>query len=903
MPGPSASAGPPSSPPPTAAPASSPESTQPEPLDVVERRATDDGTTVARLSNGLVVVLKAVPSKPVVCVRAYVHTGGLYEGEWLGCGISHLTEHLVAKGAVHEMGEGLTASEAKQTSDRVGEIGGQSNAYTSLAHTCYYIAATAEKTTQCIDLVADWMARPEILPEDFRREHGVVQRELEMGKDDPTRQLWYAHMQNCFRDHPAAVPVIGCKRPLSELRREDVLAYHRRTYVPQNMVFCVVGDIDVETTLGDVRRAFAGFAAGRTPSHDLPEAPPIWSLRRVVRSHPAAKDVAERISFQTVPLLHQDLYALDVLSYILTQGESSRLVEQLERQKRLVLSISSSSWTPTWGKGIFTFAYRSEADKADAAEQAILRELRKIVAEGVTEDELARAKRQKVADLVYSQQSVESIAAQLATDYLATGDVRFSKQYTDRIRAVTAEQVHAAARKYFTFDRLAVTRMVPPGEAAQAAAATQPTTQPTAEMRVLPNGLRVVLIPDTSVELVSMAFVSTGGVLVERPQTNGLGTFMTALTTKGAGDYDAEQIAAFFDRAGGAIGAHCGNNTFYWTATVLEDSFPKAFEIFANVIADPNFPAKEVDILRPKLLAAVDRVEESWFTQLNKVFRSTFFTNSPYGMLPVGSKDVLAGATAEQLAVYHREHIRAGSSVLAVCGNFDPNEAGEAAERLFADLPKGTVHPEIPDRQHVDAPGEAKVYPTDNQVAAIMVGAPGMRLSQLDDRLAADVLDTIISGFRLPSGWLHRELRGKRLVYAVHAYNWAGLAPGAFITYAACQPGKAEEVVGIIHRTLRRAGTYVPRQEEIDQAVNTILTAKLLENQAASDVAFAAALDELYGFGYDFRRHLAEQYGRITPEDVARVGKKYLDGPYVTVVTTPQPGALEDVAEEPSTAR
>ena len=115
------------------------------------------------------------------------------------------------------------------------------------------------------------------------------------------------------------------------------------------------------------------------------------------------------------------------------------------------------------------------------------------------------------------------------------------------------------------------------------------------------------------------------------------------------------------------------------------------------------------------------------------------------------------------------------------------------------------------------------------------------------------------------------------------------MAPGALLVYAAGQPEKAPEVVRIIRRNLKKAAGYKPSQDEIDRAVNTILTADLLGNQSMSDLAMSAALDELYGFGWDFRSKLEGLYRKVTPADVARVGRKYLGGGLLTVVTTPQP--------------
>ncbi len=871
-------------------------STKPASLAVAETLVSQPGLVVAKLENGLTVIVKRSAGTGVVTVRGYVRAGSIFEDKWLGCGVSHLLEHLVAEGAEHD-GQGPTADQAKNASSRVAQIGGQSNAYTSLSYTCYYISAAAGKTDDCVALVADWLARPEITKEAFEREHGVVQRELEMRKNEPSRQIWQANMANAFAGHPAEVPIIGYQSPLSKLTHEDVLAYHKKMYIPQNMIFCVVGDIDPRKVLEKTRQEFAGMEPGRVPSHSLPQVPPISGVKRALRQSPAISEIIGRINFRTIPLLHEDLYALDVLSYVLSEGKSSRLFRKIQRENKLVTSISSGSWTPDWGNGIFVVSFRAKPENADAAEAAIIDELKKIAADGVTADELKRAKRQKVADFVYSQQTIESQAQTLAGDFLSTGDINFSQDYTDKIQAVTAEQVQKAARKYFTFDKMAVTLMVPKAEAP----ATQPTTQAGEKNEEisfeLPNGLRVILQP-TNGGLVSMTFATKGGLLLEDERTNGFGTLMTALSTKGAGELSAEQIAEFFDSAGGQIVANCGNNTFYWQATVLEDSSSRALDIFADVIIRPTLSEKELEILRPVQLAKIRMVDENWQSQLQKFFRSNFFNNPQYKLLPVGSEEVVASATAEQIKQWHKS-IHGGASVLTVYGKFNADEARKKIETLFEGLPAGMTKLSGPIEPKTVLVDETTVLKTKNTVAGVIVAVPGMTLDNLEDRFAIDVLDTIISGYHLPDGWLHNELRGKQLVYVVHAYNWMGLLPGAFITYAAGQPENVEKVVEIIKDNLSKASQYTPTQQEIDRAVNVILTAELLGNQELSARSLSAALDELY-YGFSLRSKLEQYYRKVTPADVARVAKKYLSGPYVTIVTSPQNFETEDLEDKNS---
>ena len=875
------------------------------PVTVVAHGINADRAHVAKLSNGMTVIAKRVPTAPVVSVRGYVRAGKLYEGRWLGCGLSHLLEHLVAKDALSETPD----SEGSDAGSRTAEIGGQFNAYTTDSHACYYISAAANKVDLCIDMIVDQLAKPSFTRVDFEREHGVVQRELVMGKDNPMRILHGAHNANVYRTHPAAVPTIGFAAPLSKVTYEDIQAYHAKMYVPQGMVFVVVGDIDPAKAIARIVEKSAGFREGRSPEYVLPAVSPFSGIRRRVIPSDAYKETAEMLSFQTIPLIHDDLYALDVLSYILTNGQSSRLVREIQYQQKKVTKISSWSHTPAWGKGTFTVSFRTKPGQADIAEKAILAQLASICKTGVQADELARAKRQKIAGYVHSQQTMESIASTLATDCLATGDLAFSRSYTDNIQTVTAKQVQAAARKYLDAKTMTITRVVPASfEAKTKKTDDDPTKAAAAGPRTftLPNGLRVVLMPSDSVKLVSMVLASKGGLLRETPATNGLGTLMARLSTRGAGKGEraksADDIAKFFNEAGGSISGMCGDSTFVYSASVLSDRFDKALPIFADVIQSPSFSAKELDTLKPLAIASVRRVGESWFTQLNRFFRAKFFTDSPWQMLASGQVAVIEKATPQQLRAYHKESLRASDSVLAVYGDFDQAKTRQAIETLFAPLPKGKATlPAVVAR--TVAKDELHILPSETKQAGIILALPGTTVSNTKDRLPLMLIDTIISGYRLPSGWLHTELRGKQLVYVVHAFQKTGLAPGAFLAYAGTGPDKATEVVSILQKHFRRAADYKFTQAEMDQAITTIVTSVALQNQTLSALAMDAAVNELYGLGVDWTRTLDAKLRAITPAQVRAVAKQYFSSPLVTVVLTPKPEAFSDNSDKKEIGR
>src|SRR2546430_2474294 len=193
---------------------------------------------VAVLDNGATVIAKHIDS-PVFAMRAYSYTGGSFEGRWLGGGLSHLLEHLVAGGSNGRRTE-------EQNRDLLQRIGNNSNAYTSDDHTAFFVNTTKEHMEEAIDLVTGWVLTAKITPEEYRREYMVVQRELEMGKGDPDRQFAYLTQMNRYKVSPAKVPVLGYQAGIHGLSRDDVYTYYRLPHQPTNLAFSVSGTFTPE---------------------------------------------------------------------------------------------------------------------------------------------------------------------------------------------------------------------------------------------------------------------------------------------------------------------------------------------------------------------------------------------------------------------------------------------------------------------------------------------------------------------------------------------------------------------------------------------------------------------------------------------------------------------------------
>ena len=859
-----------------------------EPLAVDSWLINEPDEIVAVLSNGMQVTIKESHAAPVVAVRLYVATGSIHEGRYLGAGLSHLFEHLLHGGAT----EKHTETEYQIITEKIGAI---SNAYTTKDHTCYHLTVTADQMDTAVELLADWITIPLFDPESVTRELGVVRREQEKNIDEPGRVLYNLANENRYGRHPAGSPVIGLPAVTAQTTRQDVLDYYQHRYVPQNTVISIAGDIDARKALEVITQRFAGFAPRTVQSVVLPADEPPSSPRTRIK-YMNIPHALLSFAYPTVHLTHPDLYALDTLSFILTEGESSRLVKHLKNDESLVLTISSYSLTPAQYPGSFVIDTRVEPGKLDRARAALVKDLAEVVKRGVTEEELARAKRQKIADHIMSLQTVQSQASQIATDFMATGDPHFSQDYVDRIQKLSVEDIRKVARRYIDPQKLCLTMLLPDGLVPQSGdIAVSPVRTDQPKLFTLDNGLRVILRPNKAVPLVSMQIYFRGGLLVEDDANNGIGVFTARGSLKGTEEFTADEIESFFDSRGGLISASSGNNTLFYTAEVLREDFPKALNILAQVATEPTFPPREMIKLRPQLIAAVAALKENWHSEMQTHFRRQFFSESPYRFMTVGSEDVLKNITPKRLADHHRKLAVARNAVLVIYGDFDPDKALDLITADFSSMPTGSklTVPYFPTESF--PANHQVVVETTKQVATVVLAYPGTVITETEDLTALDVLDTIISGYYMPGGWLHEELRGRKLVYVVHAYDFTGLAPGYFAAYAACEPEKVNEVIEGLQQNFTKAAAGEFTQAELDRAKGIVISAEVINRQTNSELAAPAALDELYGLGYLHSAALTERINAVTLDEVKRVAKKYLTRNPLICVTTPKPESVDSL--------
>jgi zinc protease len=409
------------------------------------------------LANGMKVLVKEDHRAPVVVTQVWYKVGSSYEHNGI-TGISHVLEHMMFKGTdKHGPGE---------FSRIIAENGGSENAFTGADYTAYFQQLEKSRLPISFELEADRMRNLTLPEEEFKKEVAVVMEERRLRTEDKPRSLtleqFYA---NAFVTSPYHHPIIGWMNDLENLTVSNLRSWYQRWYAPNNATLVVVGDVNAQEVLSLARQYFEPLKVDQiTPVKPRLETEQRGPRRIVVK---APAKLPYLLMGYKVPVLNTvseewEPYALEVLAGILSGSGSARLPRDLVRKQQIAASADVSYDLYSRLGDIFVFdATPAEGHSIDEVEQAWRDQVKRLNTGLVEEDELARIKAQVVASKIYEQDSIFYQAMQMGI--LETVGLGWQKldEYPARIRAVTAAQVQAVAKKYLVDDQLTVAVLEP----------------------------------------------------------------------------------------------------------------------------------------------------------------------------------------------------------------------------------------------------------------------------------------------------------------------------------------------------------------------------------------------------------------------------------------------------------
>lgn len=836
------------------------------------------------LPNGLELLVHEDHSAPVASVQAWVQTGSIHEGAYLGGGISHLLEHLLFKGT--------SSRNANQIAQQIQDLGGYINAYTSFDRTVYWVDLPSKGVSRAVEIISDAVFRSTVPEEEFAKEKEVIRREFAMGFDDPDRIGSERLFATAYQTHHYRHPVIGHLDVFNSLSRADVLDYYRRRYVPNNVFFVVAGDVHADEVYADLVKWVGDLPRVALEPVWVPTEPRQLTPREF--SEPFATELTRlSIAWHTPDIRHPDVPALDLLASILGDGRSARLYRSIREERGLVHSVSAWCYAPTEA-GLFGMSAVLDPQRMEEVRSALLDQVQAVCRDGVRAEELDKVRRMRLSGYVGGLSTARGRASDIGDSWLACRNPDFSRHYVQMLGRVQIDDLQRVAREYLAPDRATTVTVHPKEFLAVAEQAGRAIQRGAIRKHTLDNGLRTLVCEDRRLPLVTLLIAFKGGRLEETPANNGISKLFARVLVKGTKSRSAEQLAEELEALGGGLNADAGKASITVAVTVLRDDLERGLEILSDVVQHATFPEDVLVREKDLQLAGIKAEKEDPFAVAGQVLRRHLLEGHADGFPALGTPETVASFKREDLRAFQDRYLVGRNGVLSVFGDVEEGRAKGLVQKYFGSLAPG-------DEALRDKEGPAPLTATsqiteviDRQQAILMVGFRGVDMMHPDEA-ALSLLDEACSDLGSRLFIRIREQLG--LAYSVGSSQFCGLTCGTFVFYVATDPVKQTAVLAELQSEIQGIAQEGLSEPEFARAKEKALGSIELRKQSPSAFAADCTVDELYGFGAEHYLTEREKIRSVTLEQVKEAASRHFSGkPSITVLAGPKPAPISELS-------
>ncbi len=869
------------------------------------------GCVQHHLANGLHLILLPSSSAKVVAIQAWVAVGSADETE-SQAGLSHVMEHMLFKGT-KTRGVGQIAKD-------VESAGGEINAWTSRDNTVFHVVMPSRYAEVGLDVLSDALIHSSFDALELKRELEVILEEIRQGRDEPMRMLAQRMFATTFEKHPYRKPVIGTEENVAKFRRSDLVRFRDHWYRGSSVSLIVSGDFDPDDMKALVQKRFASLPSGKARRK-----------RRAVESSSDRQssqlqtaDVSQSqmaLAFRLPTVRDPACAAMDVLTVILGQGESSNMNRDLVRKQELCKS-AYSYLHALQDTSLAIVGAVTEPGKLLKSLPAIGRKIQELRDEKVTRSSMESAQKAIEADAIFQRETAEGIA-HVAGSYLALAkDPDFERSYLRSVAAVELDDLHDVAREVLRPERMNLSLLVPQskklaseesqqraaqkmlalvekgmqssrGKPAAVKRKTGKTTKvkpanPLLDTR-LSNGVRVLIQVDASVPIIAARAVWSGGQLLETPSTSGIGELMSSVITRGCARRSTEEIIEDVDGQASSLVGFTGRNSFGIRAEWLTHNWQQGFDLLSDCLLSPRFDEVEVERSKRRQLARIATQKDSPSYRAFSLFQQTLYRKHPYRFHSSGTSSSVAPLSSAKLKRFYKKHYPISALTMAFVGDIDTPKLLARLEARFGSE-KTTSRPVRKPITEVfvgRSTASREVYDTmQREQSQLVIGFPGIDIRD-EDRFALEVLTNVLGG---QGGRLFLQLRDRQsLAYQIGAFSLEGLDPGYVAFYLSCSPDKIDEAIAGVQEQINAIKRKGISSLELANSKRHLTGTHEIALQRRSAVAAALAFHHAYGLPYSEHVNYAKSIQRVKAGQVKAVANRLLDWDQAITVTVAPP--------------
>ncbi len=694
------------------------------------------------LPNGLRVVVHTDRKAPIVAVNIWYHVGAKDEPAGR-TGFAHLFEHLMFQGSENHHGEFFEPFKQVGATDQ--------NGTTNTDRTNYFQNVPTTALDMALWMESDRMGHllGAIDQAALDEQRGVVQNEKRQGENQPYGQVWDKLTRALYpAGHPYHHGVIGSMNDLNAASLDDVKTWFRTWYGPNNAVLVLAGDIDVATAKEKVARYFGDIPAG--PSMAQP-AVNVGQRSESTREVMTDKVPQARIyrAWNVAQVGTADIDQLQLFSQVLGGAKSSRLDQRLLHQEKLVDNIGTMVGPSQLGSNFIIMATVKQGVDPARVEAIIDEELKKLIAEGPSADELARGKTAFRAGFIRGIERIGGFGGKadaLAECAVYEGDpgcfrtslATIDKASIDDLKAVGAKWLGVGDHtlvvepgERVALDELPSAKPAPfevpvvdpkygvlPSQVDRSAGVPQTASFPELKFpqlqrATLKNGTRVILAERHDIPVVQFSYEFAGGFTADQGRKPGTANFTMGMLDEGAGKLGSLAFADAADALGARLGAGASLDGANVYLSALKENLAPSLALYADVLRAPRFDQGEIDRIKATWIAGIKQEKVQPNAVAMRVLPPLLYGKGhPYAIPFTGSGDEAAieSLTRDDLVTFHKDWVRPENATLIVVGDTTLKEIVPLLDRQIGDWKGEGAAPQVPAPADVARPDKARVY-------------------------------------------------------------------------------------------------------------------------------------------------------------------------------------------------
>jgi zinc protease len=845
------------------------------------------------LANGLKVLLKENHAAPVVTWAVGYKVGS--RNEPVGAtGSAHLLEHMLFKGT-KTLGKGQIARLLERN-------GADYNAFTDFDMTCYNETYSSDRLELGLMTEAARMRDALILDNERASEMTVVRNEMERGESDPGSVLWEEVTTTAFKSHPYHHPIIGWRADVENVPTKQLKGYYDAYYQPNNAVAVLVGDFNSADALKLIERYFGGFAKGAVQPSVYTQEETQLGERRITLERRGETNLLQ-LAYHIPQATHKDIPALMVLDTVLSSGITSRLYQAIVDKE-----IANSAWSNVGtyrDPNLFRVGATLKPGGSHAeVEKALEAQLELVKRAPISADELAKAKAQAEAGIIYQNEGTQGMAFQLAY-WEAMGGWNHGFEVMKALQKITAADVQRVAKAYLTKDNRTVgwyvataDGPVPPqpknagsGKAAGSnTKAQQPKVMPfearafhprkltTPVRKVLANGLTVLVLPNESSQTVSVAgFIGAGGLLDPKGKS-GLATAVASMLDNGTSKRTKLQLAGDLERVSASVGFSGGILSTTISGSMLAKDLDLGLTAMAEELRMPSFPETELAKMKHRWVDAIKQGEDDPSTRADRAFNHAVYPAShPYYELdPQDGIAEIEGLSVDDLKAFHSRYYGPNTTTLVVVGKVKPDAVVAKLEKLFDGWKRAEEAKLVVPPVAAGAPKQVVVPMMDKTNVEILFGhAEGVK--RKDPAYYATSLANDVLGGNTLTGRLGVKLRDEMgLTYGVYSSFGAGLGVGTWRASITVNPANADTAVKALRDEVNRFVTKGLTPQELAFAKSSFIGSQAQGLSTNGGMASSLSNIEFWGLGLDYWSRYPGLIQGVTLEQANAAARKLI---------------------------